>query len=57
MVTDELIEDTLPGANLSNEEEKSEVILPFIKDAMDIIEKHWTYFVSQNINEKTFKEI
>ncbi|GBL77293.1 hypothetical protein AVEN_41738-1 [Araneus ventricosus] len=50
---DELIEDVLYGANLSDDED---VIPPFFKDSMDCIEKLRTYF-RQNNSEKTFNEL
>lgn len=55
---DELIENTLPEANLSDDEEDcEEVIPPSFKDAMDCIEKLRNYFVCQNTSEKTFNEL
>ncbi|GBM04706.1 hypothetical protein AVEN_44842-1 [Araneus ventricosus] len=50
---DELMEDKLSGANLSNDEE---VIPPSLKDAMDSIEKLRIYFSCQKNSEKTFDE-
>ncbi|GBM23730.1 hypothetical protein AVEN_257638-1 [Araneus ventricosus] len=52
--TDELIEDKLSGANLSDDEA---VIIPFFKDAVDPIEKLQSDFFCQNNSEKTFHEL
>ncbi|GBM37077.1 hypothetical protein AVEN_138130-1 [Araneus ventricosus] len=46
-----LIEDKLPGANLSDD---AEVIPPFFIEAMGAIEKLRTYFFGQKESEKTF---
>ena len=56
---DELINDKLMGANLSDddEEEYEEISSPSFKDAIDYIEKLRSYFVYQNTSEKTFHEL
>ncbi|GBN69195.1 hypothetical protein AVEN_47916-1 [Araneus ventricosus] len=51
---DELIEDKLPGANLSDDEQ---VIPSFFKDAVDSIEKLGTHFFCQKNSEKIFNEL
>ncbi|GBM62424.1 hypothetical protein AVEN_178250-1 [Araneus ventricosus] len=50
---DELNEDKLPGANLSNDEG---VIPHFFKNAMDSIEELRTFFFCQKDSEKTFND-
>ena len=55
---DDLIDDKLLVANLSDDEEEcEEVSPPSFKDAIDSIEKLRTYFVYQNTSEKTFHEL
>lgn len=55
---DQLIENKLSGANLSDDEDEcDEVSSPSFQDALDSIEKLRTYFVCQNTSEKTFNEL
>ena len=58
MQVDDLIDDKLICANLSDDEEECEEISPptFKKVAIDYIEKLRTCFVYQNASEKTFHE-
>ncbi|GBL95087.1 hypothetical protein AVEN_188827-1 [Araneus ventricosus] len=52
-ITDELIEDKLPGANLSHDDE---IIPPSFKYAVDSIEKLLTDFFCQKTSEKPFND-
>ncbi|GBN20917.1 hypothetical protein AVEN_64657-1, partial [Araneus ventricosus] len=51
---DELTEDNLSGANLSDD---GEVIPHFFKDAEDSIEKVRTYLLCQKNSDKTFNKL
>lgn len=55
---DDLIDEKLSAANLSNDEEEcEEITLPSSKDAIDCIEKLRAYFLCQNTSEKTFHKL